>query len=127
MHLQNYSMQKLLIPNKYSLPEEFLGKQYFLKKKLFLETYVFRGFPIMHLQNYLLQTNIHYKKKYCKKYIDGRKKNIAKNIHCKTIFIAKKYSLPEEFLGEKVYSLQRVSIEASLLFALAKTPNPPTA
>ena len=43
------------------------------------------------------------------------------------IFIAKQYSLPEEFLGEKVYSLQRVSIEASLLFALAKTPNPPTA
>ena len=121
MHLQNYSMQKLLIPNKYSLPEEFLGKQYFLKKKLFLETYVFRGFPIMHLQNYLLQTNIHYKKKYCKKYIDGRKKTLQK------IFIAKQYSLPEEFLGEKVYSLQRVSIEASLLFALAKTPNPPTA
>ena len=92
MHLQNYSMQKLFIPNKYSLPEEFLGKQYFLKKKLFLETYVFRGFPIMHLQNYLLQTNIHYKKKYCKKYIDGRKKNIAKNIHCKTIFIARRIS-----------------------------------
>ena len=92
MHLQNYSMQKLLIPNKYSLPEEFLGKQYFLKKKLFLETYVFRGFPIMHLQNYLLQTNIHYKKKYCKKYIDGRKKNIANNIHCKTIFIARRIS-----------------------------------
>lgn len=43
------------------------------------------------------------------------------------IFIAKQYSLPEEFLGEKVYSLQRVSIEASLLFALAKTPNLPTA
>ena len=43
------------------------------------------------------------------------------------IFIAKQYSLLEDFLGEKVYSLQRVSIEASLLFALAKTPNPPTA
>ena len=43
------------------------------------------------------------------------------------IFIAKKYSLPEEFLGEKVYFLQRVSIEASLLYALAKAPNPPTA
>ena len=55
------------------------------------------------------------------------KKSLRKNIHCKTIFIAKKYSLPEELLGEKVYSLQRVSIEASLLFALAKTLNPPTA
>ena len=32
------------------------------------------------------------KKKYCKKYIDGRKKNIAKNIHCKTIFIARRIS-----------------------------------
>ena len=61
------------------------------------------------------------------------KKNIAKNIlmeekkTLQKIFIAKQYSLPEEFLGEKVYSLQRVSIEASLLFALAKTPNLPTA
>ena len=53
----------------------------------------------MHLQNYLLQTNIHYKKNiYCKKYIDWRKKIIAKkyslqnNIHCKEIFIARRTS-----------------------------------
>ena len=69
---------------------------------------------------------------YCKQ-IFITKKNIAKNIlmeekkTLQKIFIAKQYSLPEEFLGEKVYSLQRVSIEASLLFALAKTPNLPTA
>ena len=60
-------------------------------------------------------------KNYCKNILIKEKKTLQK------IFIAKQYSLPEEFLGEKVYSLQRVSIEASLLFALAKTPNPPTA
>ena len=68
---------------------------------------------------------------YCKQ-IFILKKNLQKKMieekkTLQKIFIAKQYSLLEEFLGEKVYSLQRVSIEASLLFALAKTPNPPTA